>query len=159
MKDLKSKLLEYGQYHQHQSNRITHYIGIPSIIMATLIFLSWASVSIAGFWNISFSWLAVAALCIYYFTLDIKLAAAATVLLAIMTVIATWIAYPAPTIVSFIIFCILFVGGWILQFLGHHFEKNRPAFFKNVMQMLIAPLYILVELIKALKLEKYFDLE
>ena len=45
----------------------------------------------------------------------------------------------------------LFVGGWILQFIGHAFEGKPPAFFKN-------PLFLIVGLVwwvkKILGLEK-----
>jgi len=35
----------------------------------------------------------------------------------------------------------LFVGGWMLQFLGHIFEGKPPAFFKNPKFLLIGPLW------------------
>ncbi|MFO1518932.1 MAG: DUF962 domain-containing protein [bacterium] len=36
----------------------------------------------------------------------------------------------------------LFVGGWILQFLGHAFEGKPPAFFKNPKYLVIGPLWL-----------------
>ena len=36
----------------------------------------------------------------------------------------------------------LFVVGWILQFIGHAFEGNQPAFFKNPMYLLAGPMWI-----------------
>ena len=33
----------------------------------------------------------------------------------------------------------LFVAGWIFQFIGHAFEGNRPAFFKNPLYLLVGP--------------------
>ena len=38
---------------------------------------------------------------------------------------AVWIAFIA-----------LFVGGWVLQFLGHHYEGKRPALIDNIFQAL-----------------------
>jgi uncharacterized membrane protein YGL010W len=35
----------------------------------------------------------------------------------------------------------LFVFGWILQFIGHAFEGNQPAFFKNPIYLLVGPLW------------------
>lgn len=35
----------------------------------------------------------------------------------------------------------LFVLGWILQFVGHIFEGNQPAFFKNPIYLIIGPLW------------------
>lgn len=37
----------------------------------------------------------------------------------------------------------LFVVGWILQFVGHVFEGNRPAFFQNPLYLLVGPLWLL----------------
>jgi uncharacterized membrane protein YGL010W len=36
----------------------------------------------------------------------------------------------------------LFVGGWILQFIGHGIEGNRPSFMKDPRFLLIGPLFI-----------------
>ena len=159
MKSLKQQLSQYISYHQSRTNQFTHYIGIPAIILGTLILLSWISVTIAGRWSISFAWIAIILTLVYYFRLDIKLASLMTIILVILTLICSWIAFPYPTTGTFVVFIILFVGGWILQFIGHTFEKNKPAFFTGLSQALIAPLYLLIEILKILKLGKYFDLD
>ncbi len=35
----------------------------------------------------------------------------------------------------------LFVTGWVLQFVGHAFEGNNPAFFKNPIYLIVGPLW------------------
>lgn len=35
----------------------------------------------------------------------------------------------------------LFVVGWILQFIGHAFEGNKPSFFSNPIYLLIGPIW------------------
>lgn len=40
----------------------------------------------------------------------------------------------------------LFVAGWILLFLGHRIEGNRPAFFKGPVYFLVGPLWVYREL-------------
>ncbi|HVF55837.1 MAG TPA: DUF962 domain-containing protein [Pyrinomonadaceae bacterium] len=37
---------------------------------------------------------------------------------------------------------VLFVGGWILQFVGHAIEGNQPAFFRNPVYLLVGPLWL-----------------
>ncbi|HVF86381.1 MAG TPA: DUF962 domain-containing protein [Pyrinomonadaceae bacterium] len=37
---------------------------------------------------------------------------------------------------------VLFVTGWILQFVGHAIEGNQPAFFRNPVYLLIGPLWL-----------------
>jgi uncharacterized membrane protein YGL010W len=38
---------------------------------------------------------------------------------------------------------VLFIVGWILQFVGHAIEGNQPAFFKNPVYLLVGPLWLL----------------
>ena len=37
----------------------------------------------------------------------------------------------------------LFIGGWIVQFVGHAIEGNQPAFFTNPLYLLVGPLWLL----------------
>ena len=46
-----------------------------------------------------------------------------------------------------------FIVGWIIQAIGHIFEKRRPAFTDNLMQLLIGPLFLMFEVFSALKLK------
>ena len=39
----------------------------------------------------------------------------------------------------------LFVGGWVLQFLGHHYEGKRPALLDNIFQGFIGPMFLVAE--------------
>ena len=42
-----------------------------------------------------------------------------------------------------------FILGWALQFLGHFlYEKKAPAFFENLRQLLVGPLWIIGTLIE-----------
>jgi uncharacterized membrane protein YGL010W len=49
---------------------------------------------------------------------------------------------------------VMFIVGWIFQFVGHAIEGNQPAFFKNPIYLLIGPLWILRRGAKALGLSK-----
>ena len=44
----------------------------------------------------------------------------------------------------------LFVGGWILLFVGHRVEGNKPAFFQGVIYFLVGPIWIAKEIKDAL---------
>ena len=39
----------------------------------------------------------------------------------------------------------VFVIGWVIQFIGHHYEKAKPAFFDDINQLLIGPLFVIAE--------------
>jgi len=44
----------------------------------------------------------------------------------------------------------LFVTGWILLFLGHFIEGNKPAFFQGLVYFLVGPIWIAKEIKEAL---------
>ena len=159
MKSLTEQLIAYRQHHVEKINRINHYISIPAILLSLLILFSWISISIAGHWHITFAWIGVILLLIYYYFLDIKLAVVMTVILIVLTLLCSWIAYPAPTKFSLILFFVLFIGGLLLQFIGHSLEKTKPELLAHLSLLLIAPLFVVIELIIMLKLGKYFGLE
>ncbi len=47
-------------------------------------------------------------------------------------------------------FAVLFVGGWMLQFLGHHYEGRRPALLDNLFQGFIGPMFLVAEITVAM---------
>ncbi|PIZ03809.1 MAG: hypothetical protein COY58_07380 [Gammaproteobacteria bacterium CG_4_10_14_0_8_um_filter_38_16] len=156
MKSLNEQLSVYQQQHTNQTNLITHYIGIPAIIFSLLMLFNWISIDVATQFQITFAWIGLAAILVYYFLLNARLALCTAVILIPFTFIAAWIARPTPTITSASIFLILFVGGWVLQFTGHFFEKQKPAFLISLSQILIGPLFILTEGLTAAGMIKYF---
>jgi uncharacterized membrane protein YGL010W len=52
------------------------------------------------------------------------------------------------------LFGIAFVVGWSFQLVGHVFEGRRPALVDNLLQALVAPLFILLEGLFALGLRR-----
>ena len=49
---------------------------------------------------------------------------------------------------------LMFVLGWILQFVGHAIEGNQPAFFQNPLYLLVGPLWLLRRLASAIGFTK-----
>jgi uncharacterized membrane protein YGL010W len=47
---------------------------------------------------------------------------------------------------------VLFVTGWILQFVGHAIEGNRPAFFQNPLYFLVGPWWLMKRALRAIGL-------
>lgn len=155
MKSFNEQLFTYRQQHTSKINRITHYAGVPAIIFSLMMLFNWISIDIATQWQISFTWLLLAVALLYYFFLQIRLAIIATMIMVPLAGLAMLIARPAPTHISVWVFLILFIGGWILQFVGHFFEKQKPAFFSNATQLLIGPLFVLIELLEVLGIARF----
>ena len=43
-----------------------------------------------------------------------------------------------------------FAAGWVFQAIGHaRFEHNRPAFFRNLVHLMVGPIFLVNEVVKA----------
>ena len=48
----------------------------------------------------------------------------------------------------------LFVGGWLLQFIGHYwFEKSNPSFFDDPFYLLVGPIWVAIEMAQMLGIQ------
>ena len=52
------------------------------------------------------------------------------------------------------VFAVTFVGGWIFQLVGHVFEGRRPALTDNLLQALVAPMFLAAETAFAMGLRR-----
>jgi uncharacterized membrane protein YGL010W len=148
MKNAVEQLGMYQSYHYDARNCATHFIGIPLIVFGIMVLLNRVGV----FGSIQLGTLVTMATIMYYFRLDWALAMAMTVVLCLMQYFALqvatlpqteWLTYGLGT----------FILGWVIQAIGHVFEKRKPAFADNLMQLLIGPLFLMFEIFSALKLK------
>ena len=148
MKTLAEHMAFYGCYHRDPRNRLTHFVGVPAIIFAVLIPLSFSEVRLGGFGATpALIWAAVMSL--YYIKLDVAIGLA----MAILFVPLVWAAGAIATLgtaPALAIFAAVFVGGWIVQLIGHWFEGNKPALTANLFQTLVSPIFLTAELFFAL---------
>jgi uncharacterized membrane protein YGL010W len=148
MKSLEEQMAFYAAYHQDPRNKATHFAGVPIIMLAILVPLAWIRMDLFGF-QVTAAMMLAAAVLAYYFVLDAALAAAMLAVLAVLIWLAELIAArPAPQAWAW--FGALFVGGWLLQLLGHAFEGRRPALVDNVLQIFVAPIFLMAEVFFAL---------
>jgi uncharacterized membrane protein YGL010W len=86
---------------------------------------------------------------VYYFLLDVPLALAMLVVTAVLVYLGQAIADlgAAP---GWAWFALLFIGGWILQLVGHVFEGRKPALTANLFQIFVAPIFLAAEVFFAL---------
>ena len=156
MKSLTQQLSVYRQQHTQKINIMMHTIGVPAIVFSLMMLFAWISIDIATKWKIEFSWIFLAVVFLYYLILSIRLTLLIAIIMIPMTALAIWVARPAPTPLSSTLFLVLFFGGWILQFAGHFYEKKWPAFFLGSSQLLVGPLFILIEGLQAVGIVRFF---
>lgn len=149
MKTLKEQVDMYASYHKNPYNKLTHYFGIPIIIFSILLFLSWFRYPSSPWW-LNASLVFVISVFIYYLLLDKIIAIIMAIIVTPMLILAFWVSLLSFKL-NIGLFLALFIGGWILQFIGHIvFEKRRPAFTDNLIQLLIGPVFFVIEILKKL---------
>lgn len=148
MKTLEDQMSFYAAYHQDARNKATHFLGVPMIIVSLFIPLSWLRFDV-GPLHLSAAVVFAAVVMLYYVFLDVVLAVATTLVTALFLMGAAWIAGQGA-LAGWIAFVALFVGGWIIQLVGHAFEGRKPALADNLFQIFIAPIFLCAELFFAL---------
>lgn len=137
------QLASYASVHRDWRNKGTHFVGIPLIVFSLLLILAlWqfrlgrdtSAAAVVAFLAV-LGWMALdLGIGVVMAVLMLLAWYAAEVLAGVLGPTSTWVA-----------FAVLFVGGWALQFLGHHYEGKRPALLDNIFQGFIGPMFLVAE--------------
>ena len=148
MRSIEEQMSTYAAYHQDPRNKATHFIGVPAIVLSLFIPLAWLRLDLGGV-AVSAAMLLAAAVIVYYLLLDVPLGLAMLVVFAALAWIGERIAM-LGAVAGWSGFAVLFVGGWILQLVGHVYEGRRPALADNLFQIFVAPIFLAAEVFFAL---------
>jgi uncharacterized membrane protein YGL010W len=148
MKSIEDQMTTYAAYHQDARNKATHFIGVPAIVLSLFIPLAWLRLDIGGV-AISAAMLFAAVVIVYYLLLDVPLGLAMLVVFAVLAWVGERIAM-LGALAGWSGFAVLFIGGWILQLVGHVYEGRRPALADNLFQIFVAPIFLAAEVFFAL---------
>lgn len=148
MKSLNDHMVSYARYHRDPRNIVTHFVGIPMIVLAVIVLLSRPQWSLGGMqW--SPAWVMVFLSAWFYMRLHLALGALLSAILVVCLLIAQPLA--AGSTAQWLGWGLgLFSVGWVIQFIGHYFEGRKPAFADDVMGLLQGPMFVLVEALFAL---------
>jgi uncharacterized membrane protein YGL010W len=146
MGTLEESLTRYAAYHRDRRNIATHFAGIPMIVLAIVIAGASVAVPVGGVEVTPAAAMSIAA-CLYYLRLDIPMGVAMAVALFGACALASEALARLATGGALAVALALFVAGWALQLLGHRFEGVKPAFFDDLRQLLIGPLFVYAELL------------
>ncbi|WMN59820.1 DUF962 domain-containing protein [Pseudoalteromonas xiamenensis] len=159
MKTLVEQLSQYARYHRDKRNIATHFIGIPLIVIAVMYLLYFPVLAVDSV-TITATLVVIALSLAYYILLSLSLGFAMAIAFAAMYAI---VCYSAPYLVSFtdygmsITGVVLFVVGWIFQFVGHYYEGKKPAFVDDLIGLAIGPLFVMAEFLFVLGLHKALE--
>lgn len=145
MKTLADHLSQYAAYHRDRRNIITHFIGIPMIVLAIAALLARPGFTLPGLaLALTPATVLVTLSCLFYLRLSLVFGLVMIVLMGG----AAWAGHliAAQSTTTWLTCGIgLFVVGWIFQFIGHYYEKRKPAFVDDLVGLLVGPLFIVAE--------------
>ena len=130
MKNIDEWFEAYGESHQNPTNKLIHWVCVPSILFSIIGIL----------WSLSplLAWVAMIASLLFYFKLSINLSLAMIVVYIAMSFLASAIGS-----LLFTFSVTLFVVSWIAQFMGHRIEGKKPSFFDDLKFLLVGPVWCL----------------
>lgn len=152
MKSLTDQLAQYAEYHRDRRNIVTHFVGIPMIVLAVQVLLSRPAWPVGAF-VLTPALVVTLLACLYYLVLDRPLGVLMAALLAAGLALAAAIA-ALPTGAWLGWGVGLFVVGWAIQFVGHIYEGRKPAFVDDLIGLVIGPLFVVAEAVFALGLRR-----
>lgn len=129
MKTIQEWFDEYSESHQDPTNKLMHWVCVPTIYFSIIGILANFSVLLAA--------LVFILALIFYARLDVVLAIA----MAALTLVMACLIFLLPK--GFGLYISLFVLAWIGQFYGHKVEGKKPSFFKDLQFLLISPIWCL----------------
>ena len=136
---MEARLREYDSFHTQRGNELTHWAGIPLIIVGTASLLS--AVTLVSDGSLSLLPLVLTGITLFYL-IEARVLGLVTAL-AMGALAALGRTLPAPIGLG------LFAVGWLLQLIGHAvYEKRSPAFLKNLTHLLVGPAWLVERLLR-----------
>lgn len=137
MKRVDALLADYGSHHRTGGNLVCHVFGVTLIVFGIT-----GMLGRLRFGPITAAEVLMAAVVLYDLTLDVLLALGMMVVFGAIDLVVRAAGDWRLGLAAFVV-------GWIFQAVGHAvYEKNRPAFFKNLQHLLVGPLFLVNELLK-----------
>ena len=140
MRRVDALLTDYASYHRTRGNLICHAFGITLIIFGSVTLL--LGLRLPGAPRVTAADLLIGAVLFFYLTLDASLALVMLLEFVLLDIAARAVADWRAGLAAFLV-------GWMFQGLGHaRFERNSPAFFKNLVHLMVGPLFLANELLR-----------
>lgn len=141
MTKLESLFDDYASYHRTAGNKWFHRFGIPLIMLSLFGMLARVPLIAVNSLRVDLAMVLILAASVYYLALDWKLGLGMLGFSIILYIAGA--ALPLSVNIG------LFILGWIFQFIGHSvYEKKQPAFVRNLVHLLVGPLWILKGMVK-----------
>ncbi len=126
-------LAHYGLSHQNPVNERIHFVAIP-LIMLSLLGLLYALHPFAAYAFVAASLVYYARLSAVFLVTMLMGSLVALSLVKLMGGDVLWVS------------AAVFLGAWVMQFVGHKIEGKKPSFFEDLQYLWVGPLFVLSKL-------------
>ncbi|NKB45724.1 MAG: DUF962 domain-containing protein [Alphaproteobacteria bacterium] len=140
----REQMAMYTAYHRDLRNCATHFIGVPLIVFALLVAMSLVQIGLFGGIPITLAALFLSLLLLLYCLAVPAMGIVSVVVYLPLLWYAQAMSLGSTTFV-WVVIGACFVGGWILQLIGHVFEGRKPALTGNLLQVFMAPGFLVAE--------------
>ena len=144
MKDIQTWLDQYGESHKNKTNKLIHWICVPSIFFSIHALLSLINIPILQHWlaveNSNLASIFIFLGLLFYLRLSFAMFIGVTLftMLCLKGIfILDQVGY------KFEIALGIFIIAWIGQFIGHKIEGKKPSFFDDLKFLLIGPAWLI----------------
>ena len=132
---------DYERFHQTKNNKLCHYIAVPLVLFSLLGLLSYVVLwtpslenGAESLFRIDLGLLLFIFGAFYAFRIDKKL--------AVPYLLYSYLNYLVARHLSLSVLVGIQAAAWTVQFIGHYaYEKKSPAFFTNIAQLMIGPMW------------------
>ncbi len=148
MRAIDRLLTEYGESHQHPTNKLVHWICVPTIFW-TITAMLWSiklPVELPALGtNLNVALIALTLVLFYYIILSPPLSFG----MIVFSFFCLFLSFQLEKVLTptgfplWALALILFVVAWIFQFWGHKIEGKKPSFLKDLQFLLVGPAWLM----------------
>lgn len=143
MRTIENWLGEYGESHQNPTNKLVHWICVPTIFFCVvgLLYSVKLGAELTPGLQLNLAMVVLLATILYYIRLSPTLAVGMTLFAGLCLMICQMIEAGGTSLWQ--VCLTLFVLAWIGQFWGHKIEGKKPSFLKDVQFLMIGPAWLM----------------
>jgi uncharacterized membrane protein YGL010W len=138
-RSIEDYMAEYGESHQHPTNKLIHHICVPIIFFSVVGILK--ALPVPSSWPIYLDFSSIMTVIVLFFYLMLKNLRVFVGMCLMILPMHILLEFLRPRF--FLLSLGLFLVGWIVQFIGHKIEGKKPSFFKDLFFLLIGPIWVL----------------
>lgn len=144
MRTISQWLDEYGESHQDETNKLIHWICVPTIFFTIvgLFYCIKLPVQLTPALQLNVAMILILLVTAYYFSLSKTIWIGMLLFGIVCLAICYWIEmYTSAPL--WLVCVILFVLAWMGQFYGHKVEGKKPSFLKDIQFLMIGPMWLM----------------